>query len=442
MQLTILRRLVAATVSATAVAATTATLTVVPALTAPATAAGTVTASSASLADSSLSIRAIKVAIRPGASSTIRGRLATPGAEPSGRTVLLEARSEGTPSFTPIATSTTGDAGMLKLKVQPETTTHYRWRYAGGVDASRAVSGVTRVRVRLGGHQAYRIRTTLSIRLKEVGDDLRVRGKLFNRAGLPGRRWVILTSRPAGATEWGFASAARTDVRGRVVFGVEPQAQTAYRLAFLGTPKLRPSRSGRVVVRTASEVSISAVPGIIDPGGSSTVAGVVTASGAAIPGATVNLISKTMRKGATWVTTDQSATTGADGTVSFAVTPDRSTSYRLRVVHTQGVRAGISASADVIVRAGSSVSIRGRSGVRGYVVEGQLRAAGVVRAGRTITLQSVAPGTTDWASVATATTNNNGHVEFVQPLVEGTQYRLAYEGEELYLPSVSGTVVS
>ena len=61
-----------------------------------------------------------------------------------------------------------------------------------------------------------------------------------------------------------FVIDCRTDDLGRVVFGVDPQQATAYRLAFLGTPRLRPARSARVAVRTPSEVSISAAPGVIE----------------------------------------------------------------------------------------------------------------------------------------------------------------------------------
>jgi hypothetical protein len=438
---TILRRLVATT----AVAATTAALAAVPTLAGGAAhaAESTIDSSTAARTGSSLSIRAVKVTVRPGGTSTLRGRLATPGADPAGRTVLLEARSQGTPGFTPVAAATSGAAGKLTLTVAPETTTAYRWRYAGSAAATRAVSGITRIRVRLGNHHPTRIRTTLSIRLKSVGDpeQLRIRGKLFNRAGLPGRRWVILSSKPAGSTEWGFASAARTDARGRVFFGIQPAQQTSYRLAFLGTPKLRPSRSGRVTVRMPSDVSISSVPGIIDPGGSAVVGGVVTDAGVAVPGATVNLVAKGMKKNAKWAV-QQTGTTAADGSVSFSVAPAKSTSYRLHVVRGADIRPGTSPSTDVRVRAGSSLSIRGRSGVPGYIVEGQLRAGGIVRAGRTVTLQSLVPGATEWGSLATDVTNKSGHVEFVQPLVAGTQYRLAYEGEELFLPSLSGTVVS
>ena len=52
-------------------------------------------------------------------------------------------------------------AGALRLEVAPETTTLYRWRYTGGVDADRARSGVARVRVRVPQHSAVRLRTTL-----------------------------------------------------------------------------------------------------------------------------------------------------------------------------------------------------------------------------------------------------------------------------------------
>ena len=438
MQLTILRRWVATT----AVAATTATLAAVPVL-AGGPAAAMDEAGAVTRADTSLSIRAVKPAVAPGRSTAVKGRLAVPGADPSGRTVLLEARAEGTGGFIPVGSATTGAAGVLRLTVTPETTTFFRWRYAGSVDADRARSGVTRVRVRVPQHAAQRVRTTLSVRLKEVGpaDRTVIRGKLFARGAQLGRRWIVLVSRAEGATDWSFASAARTDYLGRVVYGVQPQANTAYRLAFLGSPRLRPSRSARVVVRMPSDVSVSAVPGIIDPGQSSAVSGVVTSAGVAVAGAKVDLLARRMHSPAKW-TVAQTGTSATDGTVSFSVTPERSTAYRLRVVHGPGIRPGVSPTARVLVRAASSLSIRGRSAAAGYVVEGQLRAARATRPGRTITLQAMPQGSTAWTPVATDRTNRHGRVRFTQPLVADTQYRLAYDGEDLFLPSVSGTVVS
>ena len=434
MELTILRRVAAASAIAAA-----ASLTIAPGLTGT-SAHG---AAAATRADSSLSIRTVKPAVAPGRSTAVRGRLATPGVEPAGRTVVLEARPTGSAGFIPVGTATSGVAGALRLEVAPETTTLYRWRYTGGVDADRARSGVARVRVRVPQHSAVRLRTTLSIRLKELGARAVVRGKLFARGADTSRRWVVLTSRPAGADEWGFASAARTDGLGRVVFGVDPQQATAYRLAFLGTPRLRPARSARVAVRTPSEVSISAAPGVIDPGGTTTVSGVVTAGGTAVADAPVVLQARAMRPGAEWgvLLTDR---TSADGTASFALTPSRSTAYRLRVQHAAGLRPATSPVARVVVRTQSSLSVRGRSVRAGFSVVGQLRGSGHPLAGRTVTLQSVAQGTAEdeWVAVASGTTNQRGRVFLVQPRVEGTQYRLVFDGDVRHLPSMSGTVVS
>ncbi|MBL0748054.1 hypothetical protein [Nocardioides baculatus] len=431
MELTILRRVAAATAIAAA-----ASLTVAPGLTGT-SAHG---AATSTRADSTLSIRAVKPAVAPGRSTAVRGRLATPGVEPAGRTVLLEARPEGTRGFIPIGTATTGVAGALELAVAPEATTAYRWRYAGSVDADRARSGVTRIRVRVPQHSAVRLRTTLSIRLKDVGARTVVRGKLFARGAQVGRRWIVLVSRPAGADDWTFSSAARTDGLGRVVFGVDPEQATAYRLAFLGSPRLRPARSARVVVRTPSDVSISAVPGVIDPGGASTVSGVVTAGGATVADASVALLARRMRPGATWSTV-QKGTTTADGTASFAVTPDRSTAYRIRVSHTAGIRPGTSPVARVVVRTQSSLSVRGRAYKAGWSVAGQLRGGGRPLAGRIVTLQSAAQGTAEWVAVRSGTTGQRGRVFFVQARDAGTQYRLVFDGDERNLPSTSGTVV-
>ncbi len=128
--------------------------------------------------------------------------------------------------------------------------------------------------------------------------------------------------------------------------------------------------------------------------------------------------------------------------MAFTVAPQRSTAYRLRVVHSPGVRAGASDVARVLVRASSSLSIRGRAVAQGYVVEGQLRAAGATRPGRLVGLQALAPGSSAWTPVAVGTTNDRGRVRFLQEHVPGTQYRLAYDGEARFLPTVSGTVVS
>ena len=124
------------------------------------------------------------------------------------------------------------------------------------------------------------------------------------------------------------------------------------------------------------------------------------------------------------------------------VAPEHSTAYRLRVSHTTGIRPGTSPVARVVVRTPSSLSIRGRSVRAGYSVVGQLRGSGHPLAGRAVTLQSVAQGTTEWVAVASGTTNQRGRVFLVEPRVDGTQYRLVFDGDVRRLPSVSGTVVS
>ena len=225
------------------------------------------------------------------------------------------------------------------------------------------------------------------------------------------------------------------------MFGVDPQQATAYRLAFLGTPRLRPARSARVVVRTPSEVSISAMPGVIDPGRHLDGLRGRDRGGAAVADADGRPPGPGDAPGADWgvLLTDQ---TSADGTASFALTPSRSTAYRLRVLHAPGSAPPPAPSPGSWCARAVSLSVRGRSVRAGFSVVGQLRGSGHPLAGRTVTLQSVAQGTTEWVAVASGTTNQRGRVFLVQPRVEGTQYRLVFDGDVRHLPSMSGTVVS
>src|SRR5215467_10993771 len=96
----------------------------------------TVASGSADRAPTSLSIRALKDAIRPGGTDTITGALLVAGSGAgAGRTVTLEAQPRGTDSFVPVGNVVAGDHGGLREDVLPSVTTRYRWHYAGDSDA-------------------------------------------------------------------------------------------------------------------------------------------------------------------------------------------------------------------------------------------------------------------------------------------------------------------
>jgi hypothetical protein len=291
-----------------------------------------------------------------------------------------------------------------------------------------------------------RLPTSLSIRVATPrvrldGTDTII-GRLRSYDVPLARKRVLLLSQTEGATKWAFEGAHRTRARGKVRFVVRPEVNTRYRLAFLGTRLFRASRSDVVrVLARPTALSIAVDPAVIDPGGSSTVSGVLTFSGEPFSGKTVWLRSKLVGSDEPF-TTEAMTTSGADGSVSFTVTPAASRRYVLLLPRTTGVPAARSAVATVFVRVATSLSIRGRVTTTGYNVSGNLRGGGMPLVGRWVTLQKQLAGETTWNDVATKRTGRHGHVAFRQPLVPGTSYRLSYAGGARFAPCVSGTVVS
>jgi hypothetical protein len=432
MSLTALRRTAA---PVAVLAATAAGLAVTPVLQADA----------ATRAATSLSIRAVHPAVRPGGTDAVTGHLGIAGdLAAAGRTVTLEARPMGADSFTPIRTATAGDRGGLRESVMPDVTTRYRWHYAGDTDTRPSVSGVATIRVRTPHHPARRIATTLSIRaahrvVNTHGTDV-ISGRLRARRVPLAHRLVILVSRTADDDSWAFEGAHRTRRLGAVHFRVSPDEHTAYRLAFLGSGLLRPSRSAVVRIGARPDLTIAADPTRIDRGETTTISGLASDEESPIAGATVKLLAR--KAGAHRLHAIDSGTTAADGTISFTASPGVTTSYRLRLVHMTGVRAAVSEAARVAVRLPTTLSIRGRTTATELVVSGVLVGGRHPLAHRPVTLQAQAPGAADWTDAATARTNRHGLVKFRQPLAPGTGYRLAYAGGPRFAPSTSGTVVS
>ena len=350
----------------------------------------------------------------------------------------------GTTDFTPVAEATAGDHGGLRTTVTPDVTTRYRWDYAGDTDARPSLSGVATVRVRTPHHPAGRLATSLSIRavhhlVGPTGVDV-VRGRLrAGRIPLPHRR-VILVSRTAD-TGWTFDGVHRTRRLGIVAFRVDPVADTAYRLVFLGTRLLQPARSAVVRVLIRPDVAIAASPRTIVKGDSTTVTGTVTDAGTPVAGATVKLLAR--RVGSTRdLHVVGVGTTADDGTVSFIDTPAAPMVYRLHLVRSTGLPGALSDRIRVWVRFPTSLSIRGRAHEATFTISGLLRGDGQPLARRAVTLQEQSSGSATWTDAGTAKTGARGVVRFDEPLTPGTGYRLAYAGGPRFAPSLSGTVVS
>ncbi|MCZ4500888.1 MAG: hypothetical protein JWQ74_3443 [Marmoricola sp.] len=273
---------------------------------------------------STLSIRAAS-AVKPGGTATVAGALrARAGKALPGKTVTLQAKLAGDTAFVPVATSTSGTHGGVSATVTPAETTKYRWVFAGDTTTRSSHSGTATVKVRQAAHPATRLATSLSIRVARAqvsvtGTDT-VSGRLVaHKKALKGKT-VVLLSRAKGATSWAFAGTKRTSAKGSVAFVVRPKVARQFKLVFQGTANFKAARSGvvNVAVRsTALTISTS----------STEVGGVLTKSGTPYAGQTVQL--RARAKGATKFTTVGSATTGADGSVGFAVAPATTTRYFL-----------------------------------------------------------------------------------------------------------------
>lgn len=310
-------------------------------------------ANSAGPHTTSISIRSAHQAVKPGGSDLLTGSLRVgDGLALPGKTVTLEARLAGDADFLPVATATSGPRGGVSATVTPAQTTRYRWVFAGDAADNASHSGVATVRVRVPAHAPTRLATALSIRVAHpmtnlAGNDA-ITSRLTSHRRALRHKIVVLVSRADGATGWSFVRAKRSGRNGGVAFGVHPSASAHYRLIFQGTPNFRPARSAIVHVAVRSTALSSAVSATsVSAGSSATVSGVLTRSGAAYAGQTVQLWGK--RVGTSSFAALASGTTGPDGAVSFTVAPVTSMRYFLLFPRTSDAPAARSAVRTIAV---------------------------------------------------------------------------------------------
>jgi hypothetical protein len=293
--------------------------------------------------------------------------------------------------------------------------------------------------------QTHKAHTSLSIRtirgaVNPGGGDV-VKGQLQSFDGHNAGRRIVLLARPNGAPGWTKAKRHRSGRHGQVAFQVTPSTTTRYQLAFLGNRKQQPCRSGVVTVRVLDTTSlpISVGAGSVNPGESTTVNGVLSLDGTPLAGQTVNLLSATRHNKLTFTA---SAITGADGSVSFAVTPPATSHYRLVFKRTATYAGARSAIATIHVRMSSSLSIRARHGRHGNeIISGQLRGGGHGLAHRKVTLQDRPSGTSTWTTVKSRFTQRHGVASFAVPAPSASEdYQLVFPGGPIYDGCQSGVV--
>jgi hypothetical protein len=293
---------------------------------------------------------------------------------------------------------------------------------------------------------AERAHTSLSIRLATPsinpgGSDF-ISGSLRASAGRVVGRRIELMSKVVDTSTWTKVATRWTGAHGRINFEVTPTATTHYRMLFIGDAVQRPCVSGVVSVRVRSTTSLTIAlgTGSIQPGGSDTIAGVLSLNSTPLAGETVVLRS---RKPGHVFTKVGSATTASDGSVDFTVTPPSTTQYVLVFAKTATYEGARSAIATVHVLRPSSLSIRAvhRAKTDTEVISGSLRGPGMAIPHRKVMLQDRPTGSTTWTTVATHRTNLKGAAGFVEPAPTTSEdYQLVFAGGPIFNGCQSGVV--
>lgn len=213
-----------------------------------------------------------------------------------------------------------------------------------------------------------------------------------------------------------------------------------------------PAAADTPVPSNGFALSIAVAQPSIHPGDTDTVSGVLTHAGVAASGDTVYL--RARPEGKRYAHRVASGTTGTDGSVSFTVTPSKTTHYRLvyRIpsattppptpVATPSVLGARSKVATVHVLRDSSLSIRTRDRKNDHArVMGQLRGGGHPLARRKVELQERAVGSSTWTTLKTRRTNRHGTVNFAvgAPQVP-EEFQLVFAGGPNFNGCQSGVV--
>lgn len=312
--------------------------------------------------------------------------------------------------------------------------------------AVAAASGVALSATGASARPHFRSHTSLSIRavhgsVNPGGGDV-VKGDLQAGDQHNAGRRIALFAHPQGSTAWTQVGRHRSRLHGQVAFQVTPSVTTGYQLRFAGNKQQQGSRSGVVTVRVRDTTSLTIAVGAksIEPGTSDTVNGVLSLDGAPIVGGTVRLLGAPVRTKMQYIA---SAISGADGSVSFAVTPAATSRYVLVFKKTEANAWARSSVATIHVRKPSSLSIRARQNKKAGVeiISGQLRGSNKGLAHRKITLQDRPSGSAVWTTVHTAFTRRHGVVMFKVPAPTVSEdYQLVFPGGPLYDGCQSGVV--
>lgn len=272
-------------------------------------------------APTSISIRAVKPAVLPGAATSVRGRLrGEPQAGLGRRRVVLLAKSAGAGVWQFHDARRTDRAGQVHFLIRPRTHTQYRFTFAGTSAYRASRSGVADVRMR------PVVTIAADPVLLDPGESTSITGAVAAETGpLVGATVDLLAREVGSGAAWLVVASTTTAADGSVSLLAAPSETTAYRLRVNATGDVPAGRSGavRVAIRSASSLAIR---GATTPEGF-VITGRLVANAEPVRDATVTLESYDAAA-ATWRALG-SATTDARGRVRFLQPMSPGASYRL-----------------------------------------------------------------------------------------------------------------
>lgn len=280
-----------------------------------------------------LSIRATDRPVDGDGESVVRGKLLARRVEVPNREILLLARTAGNP-FEAVAMARTDRDGVVRFPVSPAVKTAYRLKFEGTRLLRPSRSGVVRVGVRPTVDASAEPTTV------DPAGTTTVSGLVtYNGAPYVGATVDLLGRSSKRHAKLRLLDTGTTDALGAVSFEQAPIRTTVYRLRVRhteGTPPQAVSDNVRVVVRTATSLSIR---GRTTPDDYA-VSGVLRGGGAPVRGRLVSL-ELLGEDGVTW-TEINSARTNKRGKAKFLEPISEGASYRLHFAGTGRLAPSVS----------------------------------------------------------------------------------------------------
>ncbi|GAA3828899.1 hypothetical protein [Nocardioides panacisoli] len=183
-----------------------------------------VTVSTPGTSPTTLSIASDPASITAGGSATVDGKLVTTGsAAVSGRTVRLDASTDGGTTWTTVRTATTDGSGKVEVTVSPSETTTYQWVFAG--DSAYDASHSPAASVTVVPATTQTLTEHVSRHRLTLGQRLRVKGA-YSEPGA-GTEVALYRLRHRGPVLLGTA---HLDARGHYRFRLHPNHRGTWRL--------------------------------------------------------------------------------------------------------------------------------------------------------------------------------------------------------------------